>query len=171
MNKNLIEQAQSELADIEQKIAAVEPLRPRREQLRAWLALTMQIYPDIAAADEPAPATTVKVPASATTTQMLSELWPDNMLVRRRTTKTQKELVVEAATEIILAEGPMLSRAIAERMKARGIELGGADPASAVSSILSRDDKFESDRAAGGWVLTSPHKETPPPGAPTPAGA
>ena len=85
--------------------------------------------------------------------------------------ESMKDRVAAVAAEIILAEGPMLSRQLVERLKARGVEVGGADPAIGVSTILSRNDNFKSDRAAGGWVLVQPHNEAPPPGAPTPAGA
>lgn len=169
---HLIEQAEAELADIEQQLAAVEPLRPRREQLRSWLSLTRQVYPNavpaaLQASALPVPAAWAKAPAQA---QLLPPA-PAYTTMRVRRSETQKDRVASAAMEIIMAEGPMLSRQIVERLKARGVEVGGADVASVVSSILSRNEMFKSDRAAGGWVLIQPHKEVTPPSAPTLAGS
>lgn len=154
MNKELIDQAEAELAGIEQKLAAVAPLHQRRDQLRTWIQLTRQVYPNLAPTAERAPDLAPQFAPGAS--------HPSRLI-------TQKKRVAAAAAEIILAEGPMLSRQLVERLKARGVDVGGADPASGVSSILSRNDMFKSDRAAGGWVLVQSHKEVTPPGAPTPA--
>jgi hypothetical protein len=149
--------AEAELSNIEQRLAEVEPLRLRRETLRSWVSLTRQVYPgltDAVAPSTPAPAPTII---------------QSGVLLRTR--EPQKDRVAAVAAQIIREEGSMISRMLAERLEARGVTIGGTDKASTVSSILSRNDAFTSNRSAGGWVLVQPHKEATPPGAPTPAGS
>lgn len=72
------------------------------------------------------------------------------------------------AEQIIRTAGPLTARGILEIMDKRGTGslVTGSDEKSRVSylsAILSRDDRFESDRSQGGYVLKDTKKNTPNP--------
>jgi hypothetical protein len=156
MTPEFIRQAEAELSDIDRKLAEVIALQQRGEQLRALIALGRQLYLGEQPAEQravltltPSPALTHKAPKAV----------------------TQKERIIDACAAVLADAGASSTRGLLDRLAANGIEVGGADKIAALSAILSRSDRFKSDRAAGGWVLDTSHKEETPPGAPTPAGS
>lgn len=160
---DLLASAETELADIERKLAELAPLATRRDQLRMFLNIGRTLY----------------APPSGQTSILNGEPQarpPAAALVRSDAkparTDTLKARIADAVESIIHAEGPMRTRELLKRIEARGIEIGGANKLDSVSVVLSRSkDRFKVDRAAGGWVIVHPHKEVTPSGAPTPAGS
>lgn len=149
-----LEAAEAELAEIERKLVDIVPLKERRDQLRAFIAMGHSLWGT-------KPATAIEVPS-----QPKAERRP---ITEPGTTKAQ---ILVRTEQIIATEGPIETRHLVARLQAAGVEIGGADKVLSVSSVLSRaKDKFKSDRAAGGWTLVHPHKEETPSGAPTPEGA
>ncbi len=158
MPNDLLAAAEAELADIERKLADMQPLAQRRDQLRMFLSIGRTLYatpvgqgqliPPVVSAAVPAP------PQSATPGQ-----------------PTVKMRVIEAAAALIAANGPLRTRDILAHLQAQGIEVGGSNKLDTVSVILSRTkDRFKPDRALG-WSLVDDQKEATPPVAPTTAGS
>ena len=87
------------------------------------------------------------------------------------TQKTTKKSQVVALAMTALRGNYMQAKEFGDLVSSHGIDLG-AEPTSYVSVILSRDGRFKSERAKGGWTfIDSPHKEVTPQGAPTPEGS
>ena len=153
---DLLASAESELSEIERKIAEMQPLMQRRDQLRTFISVGRTLYsaPIGQASMLPPAVSTLAAPTPVTGSG------------------TQKARIAQAVAALIAARGPMQTKELLRAVQEQGIEVGGADKLVSMSVLLSRaKDTFKSDRAAGGWVLNTPHKEQPPQGAPTPAGA
>lgn len=83
---------------------------------------------------------------------------------------TKKEQVLALAVSLLADGRYMQAKQLADAMVASGIDLG-IDPTGYASVILSRDGRFKSERAKGGWtLLSSPNKEEAPQGVDAPAG-
>jgi hypothetical protein len=68
---------------------------------------------------------------------------------------TQRDRVLEAA-ERLLADGQRrTTRDLLAEMNTFGVQPGGVDPASTLSTYLSRDKRFSNDNRRGGWTLAS----------------
>lgn len=66
---------------------------------------------------------------------------------------TQRDRVLDAA-EKLLADGRRRStRELLAELNGFGIQPGGLEPSSTLSTYLSRDDRFSSDVKRGGWTL------------------
>ncbi|NIJ81209.1 hypothetical protein [Xanthomonas cannabis] len=63
-----------------------------------------------------------------------------------------KDRVVEACLELLKDGFPMKPVAIVEALELRGIAIGGANKAMSLSSMLSKDRRFQPDRKWG-WSL------------------
>jgi hypothetical protein len=148
---DLLQSAETELAEIDRKLAELVPLQARREQLRSFLSLANSLF-----------SVTVKQPAPE------PQYVPFTFAAH---VSSQKERIAVAAAEVIATSGPMGSRRMVQLIEAKGVIIGGADKVGSLSAVLSRDDRFKSNRAAGGWVLVQSRKEETPTGAPTPVGA
>jgi len=74
------------------------------------------------------------------------------------TTKRDRILI---AAEQILADGVGRdSRSLLPELEARGVSVGGTNPVNNLSAYLSAaKDRFESDRAKGGWLLKAQKKQ------------
>ncbi len=156
---DLLVDAQNELEEIERKLADMLPLQQRREQLRQFINIGRVLY---------SPQTASHQPVRSMLTVEQNAL-PSPRAMPRTTTKQSR---IANGAIAILEAGPMTTRAIVARLEGLGVNIDGKDKVADVSAVLSRDKaRFKSDRAAGGWLLVQPHKEVPPPGAPTPAGA
>lgn len=154
---DLLSTAEAELADIERKLADMQPLVQRRDQLRTFLAIGRTLY-------AAPPGQETLLPAAVGREQTAAVSAP-------KAEGTLKARVVEAAAALISAEGPMRTRDILRRLEAQGIEIGGSNKIDTVSVILSRSkDRFQPDRSLG-WSLVQGHKEATPPVAPTTAGS
>lgn len=83
---------------------------------------------------------------------------------------TKKEQMLALAVRLLSGGRHMPAKQLADAMVANGIELG-EDPTGYASVVLSRDGRFKSERAKGGWTLISgPNKEEAPQGVSAPAG-
>ena len=150
--------AVAELAGIDQKLSEFVALQKRREQLLTFVNIGRALYDGDGLGPPPSAATAPMAAGNGS-----------NIALPRVTVKTQ---ILDTAERLINDHGPMQSRELVEKLEAGGIMIGSANKVLAVSTIMSRaKDKFKSDRSAGGWSLNSPHKEAPPPDAPTSAGA
>ena len=156
MTPEFIRQAEAELSEIDRKLAEIIVLQKRGEQLRHLIVLGRQLY----LGEQPYEQSMLLTSApSIAASQNQSK------------SGTQKERIIDACASILSEVGASPTRILVERLAANGIEVGGADKIAALSAILSRSKRFESDRAAGGWVLSKSRKEEAPAGEPTPAGA
>ena len=82
-----------------------------------------------------------------------------------------KARILGLAEQAIKARGPQSTAALLEFVEAAGVEVTGAHKPTTVSVILSRDDRFKSDRKVG-WTLVEPiQKELTPQDARTSAGS
>ena len=156
MTPEFIRQAEAELSEIDRKLAEIIVLQKRGEQLRHLIVLGRQLY----LGEQPNEHSMLLTSAPLIAV-------PHN----HPKSGTQKERIIDTCAGIISDAGASPTRILVERLAANGIEVGGADKIAALSAILSRSERFESDRAAGGWVLSKSRKEETPTGAPTPEGA
>lgn len=153
---DLLSTAEAELAEIERKLAEMQPLAQRRDQLRMFLSIGRSLYAGPPGQSEPLP----PMPAA-----------PTGRAPEAAFGGTVKARVVEAVAALLAANGPMRTRDILARLQAQGIEIGGANKVDTVSVILSRTkDRFKPDRTLG-WSLVDQQKEATPPVAPTTAGS
>lgn len=65
-----------------------------------------------------------------------------------------KAIILDAVENILSDDNPRHTRILLDMLRMRGIEVGGKDKVLALSALLSRDDRFESDRKVG-WSLKS----------------
>ena len=163
----------AELERVEAELAKMAALQKRRDHLRQYIDLGRILFDQQASIDAPqktmtpSPAWSVAPPASSPT-----EVPGPIYAVTGRKREFTKDRIVSGATSLITNNGPMQTAELVKMLEQDGVIIGGADKVLTVSSILSRTkDQFKSDRAAGGWTLVKAHKEEPPQGAPTPAGA
>ena len=143
MPHNLIAEAETELVEIERKIAEMQTLQQRGEHLRMFITLGRQLYQGQAL---PSP-----MPVRPPPVVKMSTLAPR--------AGSKKDRILNAAAGIYLAAGAMQTRPMVERLESQGVAVSGADLKSkigALSALLSRSDRFKSDKAAGGWVLVQP---------------
>lgn len=133
-----IEAVEAELASIEKKLAELTPLQERQAQLKTWLQLTRQVFPQ-SNPQAPSPASQVVASGAAGVLPLSA--------------RPLKDQVVEAAAQIYRARGPMQSRAMLEAIEALGVVVRGSDKVGTVATLLSKSPRFNNDRAAGGWVL------------------
>lgn len=158
---DLLSKAKSELTEIDRRIA---DMVRRKNDLLAFIAAGERLFgSDSAVADAPAPRRRL-----SRDIQDVSQALADSIQSNRQTKKDQ---ITSAAFDILARGSHMQSRELAEHISAQGIDLG-SDPASTVSVLLSRDDRFKSERAKGGWTLASGHNnEETPLGVGAPAGS
>jgi len=63
----------------------------------------------------------------------------------------------EAVAKILEENGgPLQTRDLLPRLRARGVEVGGKDPVATLSARLSNSDDFRIDRAVGWWFSNKP---------------
>lgn len=156
---DLLTKAKQELRDIDQRIA--ELLR-RKNDLQAFVATGERLF-----GSTQSPSSLVEVAAAvAASTRGFAQA----MVEHNAREKTKKAQILEVVESAIPPGTYKPVRELVELVQARGIDLGG-DPISAVSVLLSRDDRFISERAKGGWTMIDPNKEETPRGAATPAGS
>ncbi len=65
---------------------------------------------------------------------------------------TQKAIITNAVYQILSASAPQHTRGLLKELSAEGIEIGAADKVVGLSNLLSRDDRFQANRALG-WSL------------------
>ena len=152
---DLLASAESELSEIERKIAEMQPLMQRRDQLRTFISVGRTLYASPQGQSSMLPAA------------VSESLTPPSVKAG-----TQKARIIEAASSLIASHGPLQTKDLLRLVQEQGIDVGGADKLVSMSVLMSRaKDVFKSDRAAGGWTLIHPHKEGTPQGATPPAGS
>ena len=159
--------AVAELERIEAELAKIAMLQKRRDSLRQYIELDRILF-DKQSADNARQDDSTD--AAARKQQVALDA--PNLRDERPRRESAKDRILNGAARLIDSNGPMQTVDLVKMLERGGIAIGGADKLLTVSSILSRaKDRFKSDRAAGGWVLLSPHKEETPQGAQTPAGS
>lgn len=156
---------QTMLADVERELAQFENFFAVASKLGAGTpAMTLM-------------GTTAAEAANATRTvavwppQGRSDSWENFTRVAAGATHGSKSRVIaEAAIKIISERGPLSSRKILEALDEKGIGqtlVPGRDEKGRIgylSAVLSKDERFVSDRDAGGYIVVAPKEETPPTG-------
>ena len=152
---DLLASAESELSEIERKIADMQPLIQRRDQLRTFISVGRTLYA-----------------SPQGQFSMLPPAVSESRAPAPLKAGTQKARIIDAVASLIAERGPQQTKDLVRLVQEQGIEVGGADKLVSMSVLMSRArDRFKSERANGGWVLLQPHKEATPPGASTPAGS
>ena len=156
---DLLSSAEQELAEVERKLADLAQLAQRRDQLRMFINIGRTLYAAPAGQGSLVPQAEPAVHLADTPISYIGG-------------ESKKARIADAVATLLVAEGPMQTRALVARLEAQGVDIGGSNKIDTVSVVLSRTkDRFKSDRAAGGWTLVAPHKEATPPSAPTLAGS
>ncbi len=148
--------AKSELAEIDSQIAA---LQQRRESLRRFVDLGASLYgsPNDAGLSSITPLGYIQAG--------LADIRA--IYAHERTAKARILAICEAH---ISQRGATPTRDLLVIIEAAGVEISGADKINTLSVLLSKSNKFVSDRKVG-WSLNRPHEEKPPQGVDAPAGA
>lgn len=154
--------AQSELAEIDSRIAA---LQQRRDALRKFIDLGQSLYGPPAAGPGLFGLGGEQDFRSAMLGQML----------RGSREQSAKATILAACVRHIQANGATSTRDLLSMLDAQRIEVTGADKINALSVMLSKSDLFESSRKLG-WSMKDSdaqagEEEATPQGAPTPAGS
>jgi hypothetical protein len=68
---------------------------------------------------------------------------------------TQRDRVVDAAAKLLADGRRRPTRELLAEMNRFGVLPGGIDPASTLSTYLSRDGRFSNDNRRGGWTLAA----------------
>lgn len=152
---DVLSRAKNDLAEIERKLSELVPMQQRRDQLRTFISMAGNLFGESAQ-------------SSLLPQEPLRNEPPSAVVAKAGSAKAK---ILDAVTAIIESEGPMQTRLLVDRLLAQGVEIGGADKFVTISVLMSRArDKFKSDRAGGGWMLLSAHKEQPPQSVDAPAG-
>lgn len=150
------------------KIAAIDKaiaeLAAERSDWKALLDAAERLGPRLAVDD--AGAMPAQAPRASTPRTALVD--PGQHDATAKTTKKSQVLAIAASA--LDGNRYMQAKELADVVMAQGIDLG-ADPVQYVSVLLSRDGRFVSERAKGGWTMkTSPNNEEAPQGVDAPAG-
>lgn len=152
---DLLASAESELSEIERKIAEMQPLMQRRDQLRTFISVGRTLYA-----------------SPQGQSSMLPAAVSESLTPAPVKAGTQKARIIEAASSLIASHGPLQTKDLLRLVQEQGIDVGGADKLVSMSVLMSRaKELFKSDRAAGGWTLLHSHKEKNPADAPTSTGS
>jgi hypothetical protein len=68
---------------------------------------------------------------------------------------TQRDRVLDAANKLLADGQRRTTRELLTEMNGFGVLPGGVDPASTLSTYLSRDPRFSNDNRRGGWTLSA----------------
>lgn len=68
---------------------------------------------------------------------------------------TQRDRVVDAANKLLTDGRRRTTRELLAEMNGFGVQPGGVDPTSTLSTYLSRDRRFSNDNRRGGWTLST----------------
>jgi hypothetical protein len=155
---DIIKQAKEEAAALERSIAISQA---KLDSMRLWIAQGEKLFGGSS------------LPPSATLARNLN-----GPVVRRGAApiaaaskpRNKKDRVMAVVASALANGARMQTKSLVELVQAAGLELTG-DPVQTLSVYVSRDGRFESARALGGWGLkTNPNKEKAPQGVDAPAG-
>ncbi|WP_080715740.1 hypothetical protein [Xanthomonas arboricola] len=146
-----IKAANEEIAKVDQQI---EALLKRRQELESFLTMArellgLQVLP-LPALKLPPPPKPIAPSLQPGVTQTVAP--PIQVAVLPR---PLKDRVVEACLDFLKDGFPMKPVALVEALELRGIKIGGANKAMSLSSMLSKDKRFQPDRKSG-WSLKRP---------------
>lgn len=74
---------------------------------------------------------------------------------------SKRETILTAAETALLAQQPLRTTDLLDRLEVAGVDIGGADKAVNLSSYLSKSSRFIHKRKEGGWFLTGNVKDGP----------
>lgn len=138
MDMDLITKAQKQLHEVEMQLQA---LKRRQEELRLFITVGKSL--------------TGQDQAVTKVHRDLKVHWSLDGGVGPARKYPLKQIISNAVESLLKATGvPMHTRDLVDRLSAEGIEIGGSDKTITVSVILSRDERFASDRKHG-WRLAS----------------
>jgi hypothetical protein len=164
---DIIKQAKEEVAALERAIASSQA---KLDAIRLWLAQGEQLFsngPHSTETQSTYADKAIALPRTGTPPrQILTPLAADQGQL-----SSKKDLVMAVVANALSSGLRMQTRALVKLVQEAGLELTG-DPVQTLSVYISRDGRFETARALGGWGLKqSPHNEEPPPDVAAPAGA
>lgn len=155
---NELERARNEIAEIDALLANLDkqrvPLEKRKNDLRAWIELGQRLF----GSGLPHPSADFKESLQRSALRQVAR--PASM----------KAQILQISEKVISEGGPLPTRDLIPLIEAEGVQITGADKMVTVSVILSRSDRFMSDRTLG-WSLVRPHKEETPSDAATSTGS
>jgi hypothetical protein len=142
-SKNIYFEAESELLSIGDQILA---LQKRQNELRQFIDLGKRLF-----------LPSQSVLSAFTYVKPTEKTLIDNVF-RTPRENSKKARILNTCMSIIKMSGATPTSSLVTQLEAAGIELTAVDKLTAVSTILSRSDKFKSDRVKG-WSLVekSPH--------------
>ena len=146
----ILAEAKSQLDELERK----------RQGLLEIIAIAERL-------DDPAVSLSVAVSTKQAVDTAMRAANRPSVVVRRRPVVVSRPSVVMTETSdavrAILSEhrAPLKLSELLEKVLARGIEVGGKDPASTLSARLSNSDEFVSHRGIGWWFQNQPIPEAP----------
>ena len=142
---------------------AIAELAAERSDWKALLDAAERLGNRLAVDDDDA-----QQPPPRSSTPRVQLVKSDQQSTTAKTTKKSQVLAIAASA--LDGNRYMQAKKLADVVSAQGIDLGN-DPVQYVSVLLSRDGRFKSERALGGWALIEQtHKEVAPQGVGAPEG-
>ncbi len=142
----ILKSIQDERAALKQRIKNDQDRLAKLDQLAS---LANDLYPDNLSADEPRVITgSGHLAAGKSSISGVAAV------------STKRDRILIAAEEILSDGIGRDSRSLLPELEARGVTVGGSNPVNNLSAYLSAaKDRFESDRAKGGWLLRTQRKQ------------
>lgn len=137
---DVISKAKTELHDIEQRVRV---LLARKDKLTNFISTYAELFGPQAALDVRA---------------------PDPKASRGAKQPPAKVIILSAVSDILMDGHRRSTRTLLDLLGHRDIKVGGKDKLLALSALLSRDERFETDRKIG-WSLVDTQKVRPEPAA------
>jgi hypothetical protein len=143
---DLIAKAKEEFTDIEQRIAEMVK---RKNDLQAFIAAGERLFGSVIATE---PSTQPR--------RRLAVVDGDEGLQQKIAASieeynggtTKKAQIISAVEKVLVPGVRKQTRELVDAVRAMGVELPG-DGISTISVLMSRDSRFSSERAKGGWGL------------------
>lgn len=153
--------AEAELTNIDSQLAKLER---RRDELRQFVELGRRLYAGTGSERRPT-GTAIRIPRR----RLAEDAEPPSQagaFIQRARELSLKASVLQLSEQAISERGPTHTRELIDYIESRGVQITGSDKTVTVSVILSRSDRFASDRTRG-WTL----KQETPQDAPTSTGS
>jgi len=141
-----VDQAREELERVTKQLKL---LAERGEKLKQFMALSEELGFDTGSRQNPAQAS--MAPGLPTL--------PPKPVMTPPPTRPKKSVVADLCAGLLADGFPMKSGDLVREVVNRGVEVGGKEPAMALSAILSKDERFVPSRKLG-WSLKTETPET-----------